>query len=74
MCDICRSFPCLSGCPNAEPDVSVCQCSRCKTAIYEGDKIAEIGDKILCEDCADSISTTEWLELLGTGWTFAEAI
>ena len=74
MCDICYNFPCLSGCPNAEPDTPVCQCSRCKTAIYEGDKIAEIGNKVLCEDCVDSISTTEWLALLGAGWTFAEAI
>ena len=73
MCDLCYHFPCLSGCPNAEDERPVHICTNCGTPIYDGDRYADLGDRKLCEECIDGLSSDEWLDILGTEWQYAEA-
>ena len=51
MCDICRQFPCPSGCPNAAEPRTVFVCSGCDQDIYEGDNVFHIMGEQFCETC-----------------------
>ena len=56
MCDLCGHFPCISRCPNYEPE-AVYTCDRCGVGIYDGETFYQINDisdvktLIICEDC-----------------------
>ena len=65
MCAICRSVPCLSGCPNAPEPKSVLYCHRCGYGIYADDEYALIADMPYCETCLDDMATSELVTLLG---------
>ena len=54
MCELCRHHPCLSTCPNYEPDV-FCSCSECGCNLYVGDTAYKIGDDYFCESCCDKV-------------------
>ena len=53
MCEICRMFPCPSGCPNADEPKAVYVCDQCGEDILEGDYCYRIGDCIFCEACME---------------------
>lgn len=61
MCEICHSIPCHSACPNAQAQVPVMRCRKCREPLYEGDKHYEG----ICKECLDDMDTYEWLELFG---------
>lgn len=54
MCEVCRSIPCKSACPNATEPQVMGHCRMCKSELrsdctyYEDDE----GDKFCCKDCA----------------------
>lgn len=51
IAEICRSNPCRSQCPNAEPQ-QVYTCDFCENPIYEGDTYYKLpDDSAVCEDC-----------------------
>lgn len=63
MCDICRSSPCLAGCPNAPGPKVVNYCHECGDDIYEGDKY--INENVpLCKDCIENMSAMELIDFL----------
>jgi hypothetical protein len=53
MCDVCRSFPCDSRCPNAPEPPSVFVCSGCGENIYDGDDYYEVMGEQFCQNCID---------------------
>lgn len=53
MCDLCFHSPCVSNCPNFEPQ-AVCYCDICGESIFNGDVFYEIADMKICEECVDN--------------------
>ena len=41
MCEICRSYPCCSLCPNYMPPKASHYCSICNEGIYDGEEYIE---------------------------------
>lgn len=72
MCSICRSYPCLSGCPNAPDPPSIGDCEYCREPIFVGDEYAEIDGEKYHKECLDEFSTSDWLEKLGESIKEAE--
>lgn len=72
MCDICRSVPCLAGCPNAPDPPAVYACDDCGEGIVPGDEYAEIDGRYYHLDCLENMSTRELLELVGVDTRTAE--
>ena len=51
MCKICRSYPCVSRCPNAPEPPLFAECEGCSEVIYDGDEYYAVGDYKFCEAC-----------------------
>ena len=51
MCKECGSYPCVSGCPNAEEEKALLECSKCGCDIREGDEYYHIDNLDMCEEC-----------------------
>ena len=51
MCEICRSFPCVSRCPNAKEPQPVLECDECKEDIYEGEEYYTDNGWNVCVKC-----------------------
>lgn len=68
MCEICRSSPCLSRCPNAADPTPVTHCHRCGEPIIPGDEYGVIDGLDYCEDCIDDMPYCELLPLMGAEW------
>ena len=49
MCSICRNIPCLTGCPNADPELI---CEKCGNTIVGQ---FHDGRRLLCRDCLESM-------------------
>lgn len=50
MCEICKHFPCLSGCPNATLS-KVYICEKCHEPIVENEDCYEMGNEYFHENC-----------------------
>lgn len=72
MCEICRSTPCLSRCPNAAEPVPVYECSRCGYGIFEGDKYYDSPEGYICEDCIEDMTVDEFMNLTGDKFSTAK--
>lgn len=59
MCDLCRYNPCISNCPNFEPE-PVYLCDECGDGIYDGEPYYSIDDKHYCEGCIDTFRYTAY--------------
>ena len=51
MCEICRSYPHLPGCPNAPEPKAVYTCQCCKEGIFEDEEYVEVGDDYYHVEC-----------------------
>ncbi len=51
MCEICRSSPCLSGCPNAPDPEKVHTCEYCGEDIVVGDEYFEYDGEYYHDEC-----------------------
>jgi len=58
MCDICFSARCIPGCPNFEPDDTVCRCSLCGEGISQGEELTLLDGKAYCSDCVVEATVT----------------
>lgn len=65
MCVLCRSYPCVSGCPNAKEPEPEHECSGCGYGIFEGDRFLQIGTKYYCEQCLDNMTAETLLDMVG---------
>lgn len=65
MCELCMSFPCLSGCPNEEEAPVVATCATCGEPIYKGEEAADIDGNMHHVECLENITTRELLGLFG---------
>ncbi len=72
MCEICRSTPCRSQCPNAPEPTPVFQCCKCKEGIFEGESYLDSSSGQLCETCLDDMTVYEFLEFTGEQLSRAE--
>lgn len=71
MCSICKSEPCVSGCPNAPIAYSGLRCARCKAKIRAGEDYLEGYDDAICESCADNMTSWDVFEFFGYRRTWA---
>lgn len=56
MCEICRSYPCVPGCPSYTPQFTVCE--SCGATIRLGDNCVIDEDQdgmLLCDKCAEKL-------------------
>lgn len=65
MCEICGLSPCSPRCPNAYDPPAALHCSKCGSAIRDGEEYVSFVDMDVCEDCIDSLSTKEIIEMCG---------
>lgn len=65
MCAICRSYPCVSRCPNAREPEPVYMCARCKEGIFEGEEYFDSARGTICMECMSEMTVSEVLELVG---------
>lgn len=73
MCEICRSSPCLTRCPNAPEPPTIYTCKYCGEPVIAGDEYMEIdGDYYHLEDCAQDAALTLLLEQCGARTGVAE--
>lgn len=72
MCEICRSSPCLTRCPNAPEPKAVYVCHYCKEGILPGDSFVDIDGDRVCGECLDNMLPVEVLQLCGFDVEVAE--
>lgn len=65
MCAECRSYPCVSRCPNAPEPKPVHTCIKCKYGIFGGEKFFDSSDGPICEECMSDMDAEEILKLCG---------
>lgn len=63
MCEICRTSPCVSRCPNYVPRKTRTYCAVCGDGIYGGEEYIENNDgECMHVDCIQSIGQLlDWL-------------
>lgn len=52
MCELCRSYPCKSNCPNAPEAEYICE--ECGYGIEYGQHIYHLGGYTFCESCVEN--------------------
>lgn len=57
MCEYCRGFNCVAGCPNFDPD-PVYHCDGCGEPLYEDDTAYDFGGDVFCEECIENCKFT----------------
>lgn len=70
ICDICNQYVCPSSCPSFEGKLaslgaSLGRCFYCSSNAYENDGHHSYNGKILCDECASELISSELLEYLG---------
>lgn len=63
MCDLCHSFPCMTGCPNEPESEVVAVCPICDQSIYEGEEVAEINGALRHVECLEGMTAREILAM-----------
>lgn len=72
MCDMCRSWPHLPGCPNAPAPIPVENCCKCGEGIFAGDRYFGSCDGPICEECMKDMTVSELLKLFGESLSVAQ--
>ena len=65
MCSICKSVPCLTGCPNAKRAYSTMKCGECGKKLELGEAYMECDGDVVCFECIDDMSGREIFEYFG---------
>ena len=65
MCELCRSYPCVSRCPNAREPKGKHTCSECGSPIYEDEKFLDTGRRKICKECLDDMDIETVLAEIG---------
>jgi hypothetical protein len=74
MCEVCHYTPCVPRCPNAPDPPEFGKCDRCGEPVFDGDEYYEEPDgDVLCESCADNMTTSDALRYMGCKILTAEA-
>ena len=72
VCAMCGSNPCVSRCPNAPEPKAVHTCIKCKEGITDGEKYYDSPKGPVCEYCIEDMTVSEFMELIGEGFSTAE--
>lgn len=62
MCEVCRSSPCLSGCPNAPDPEAIHTCKHCGEDIVVGDEYYEYDGEYYHEECFEDCAVALLME------------
>lgn len=63
MCQYCRAYPHLPGCPNAHEPEPAGTCEWCKEDIITGESYTEINGKMYHADCIGYMGSDELSKL-----------
>jgi len=73
-CELCNTYPHLTGCPDAPEREKVYTCYLCGEPIRDGEDYYEVPEGWdVCEGCIDDMSRRELMEFFGSVSKTAEA-